>query len=344
MRKAIAAGTWQRYLPGERRLCQLFQVSRPTIQTALRVLVKEGRLVIKRGCRTRIQDTPNRPKVGRNRLVGLITQMPVTQMTQNAHHGVSEMRAHLAEHGFSTEIFVCSPSGARPQLKKLENFVRQNPVFCCVLISVTREVQLWFAQNSMPALVLGWCHAGVKLPSLDVDFQSVCRHAAGVFLSKGHRNIGLVLESSGAAGDLASEAGFREGAARFTGTEEIRTMVMRHNGTPRHITDKLEALFSSPNPPTALLVAHPLPVFTVLFFLLRRGLTVPESVSVIARDQDHLFSSFLPPISHYHFDGNSFVHRLTHLMLKFVGQGYLAPEPHLLFPKFFAGATVAARE
>jgi DNA-binding LacI/PurR family transcriptional regulator len=339
LRSAIDGGTWQSYLPGERRLCQLFQVSRPTIQTALRALAKEGRLEIRRGCQTRIRAASPKTRAGENRLVGLVTPEPVLQMTQNAHHGISEMRAHLAEHGFRTEIFVCGHGGPRAQIKKLEAFLAQNAVFCCVLISVSKDVQTWFAQHSIPALVLGWCHAGVKLPSLDVDFRSVCRHAAGIFLRRGHRHMALVVQNSGAAGELASAEGFQEGAAR---NESARPKIVRHNGTARNITDKLDALFRSPHPPTALLVAKPLPVFAVLFYLLRRNLAIPESVSVIARDQDYLFGSFLPAIAHYRFDGNSFVQRLTHVMLKLVGQGFLSPEPQLLFPKFCEGDTVAA--
>jgi len=40
--EAIENGTWSEFLPGERRLCEQFQVSRPTLRHALLQLEKEG--------------------------------------------------------------------------------------------------------------------------------------------------------------------------------------------------------------------------------------------------------------------------------------------------------------
>ena len=42
--KAVEDRAWADYLPSERRLCEIFQVSRPTIRGALRSLAKSGRV------------------------------------------------------------------------------------------------------------------------------------------------------------------------------------------------------------------------------------------------------------------------------------------------------------
>ena len=340
IRKAIEEGAWVEFLPSERRLCDMFKVSRPTIRTALHMLAKDGWLEIRQGRRNRLLTRQAQSAAPANRLVGLVTHEPVSQMSLTAYHGISEMRAHLAEHGFATEILVCPPGGARTQRRKLENFVRQNRVFCCVLMSVSKDLQQWFGQNSVPALVLGSCHADVRLPSLDVDHRAACRHAAGIFLRKGHRRMALVIPNSGVAGDLASEEGFKEGVEQGSSSTEATALVVRHNGTAQNITSKLDALFNSANPPTALLVAKPWHVFAVIIYLLKRGLSVPDTVSLIARDQDQLFESVIPTISHYKFEGDSFVHLLTRLMLKLVSRETLPPQPTLIFPKFFEGGTV----
>jgi LacI family transcriptional regulator len=261
-------------------------------------------------------------------------------MSLTAHQGISEMRTHLAEHGFATEIVVCPRDNARAQRRKLEEFIRLNHVFCCVLLSISRELQEWFAARSIPALVIGSCHPKVKLPSLDFDQRSVCRHAAGVFLGRGHRYLALLVPDSGVAGDLASEEGFREGVELRVRTDEVRATIVRHNGTAQSITMKLDALFRSPQAPTALLVAKPQHVFIVIIYLLKRGLAVPDTVSLIARDHDYIFETVSPPIAHYTFDEDTYAHRLSRLMLQMVTQGYLSPEPNLIFPKYFAGGTV----
>ncbi|MBI4621891.1 MAG: GntR family transcriptional regulator [Verrucomicrobia bacterium] len=256
IRKAIGQGRWSEYLPSERQLCEHFQVSRPTIRTALQVLAREDLIEIRHGRRNRLLQTPPRSALAQNRLVGLVTPEPTAHLSPTAHLIISELRTHLAENGFATEIFVCPSGGLRARLRAVETFVRQNCVFCGVLISATREVQQWFAQRSFPALVIGSCHQGVKLPSLDVDHRSICRHATGIFLGKGHRNIALVVHKSGFAGDLASEQGFCEGIDQHPGPDRAHATVVRHDGSALNITAQLDALFKSDHAPTALLVSR----------------------------------------------------------------------------------------
>jgi DNA-binding LacI/PurR family transcriptional regulator len=339
IRKAVEKGTWHEHLPSERRLCEFFQVSRPTIRSALRLLAREGLVEIHQGRRNRLLTLPTRRTEARARLVGLITQGPDSHISQTSHQLIGDLRTHLAKHGIATERIACPPADGRAQLRAVEMFVRQNRFVCCILITVNKAVQQWFAERSVPALVLGSCHEAVQLPSIDVDYRSVCRHAAGIFLGRGHRHLALVVHNSGFAGDLASEQGFSEGVERFRGSA-ARTTMVRHNGTAQNITAKLDALFQSAQAPTALLVARPWALFAVIIYLLRRGRTVPDSVSLISRDQDYVFETLDPLISHYRFEGHSFVQQLSRLVLKLVSDGYLAPEPTLLFPKFFAGGTV----
>ena len=107
-----------------------------------------------------------------------------------------------------------------------------------------------------------------------------------------------------------------------------------------NISAKLDALLKSDRPPTALLVAKPQHVFAVVIYLLTRGLSVPDTISLIARDHEYVFETVYPTISHYQFKNDSIGHRLTRLMIKLVNQGSLPPEPTLLFPEFFEGRTV----
>jgi len=74
--------------------------------------------------------------------------------------------------------------------------------------------------------------------------------------------------------------------------------------------------------------------------LLKHGLAVPDKVSLIARDQDHVFEFVNPTISHYQFEGNAYVNHLSRLMLKLVGEGRLPAEPTYIFPEYFEGGRV----
>mgnify|MGYP001601599696 FL=1 len=293
-----------------------------------------------RRARDRVLSSQSRVATARNRLVVLVTREPVSHFSRLAYNCMSEMSAHLAKRGFTTEIFVCPPGGVRSQCRKVEAFVRKNRVFCCVLVSVGKELQQWFSQHSVPALVFGSCYSSVKLPSLDVDYRSVCRHAAQVFLRQCHRRIAFVVPNSDVAGDLASEQGFKEAFEHRPEKDNARAMIVRHNRSPQDITGKLDALFNATFPPTALLVAHPEHVFAAIMYLLSRSLSVPDSVSLIARDQDYLYDFVSPAISHYQFEPGAFVRRLLRLILKLVSEGDLLREPHLIFPTFIEGCTV----
>jgi LacI family transcriptional regulator len=339
IRKAIRDGTWKDSVPSERRLCELLQISRPTVRTALHLLAKDGIIATRMGRRNRLISRSSPTPLRHSRVIGLVTPQPVSQMTFVAYQGITVLRAHLTERGFATEILVCPAVGATAERRKVEEFVRRNRIFCCVLLSVSKQMQDWFSSQSMPALVLGSCHPDVKLPSLDIDYRSVCRHAAGTFLGHGHRRLGLVVPDSGVAGDLASEQGFLEALAQRRGYGDARAVIVRHNGTARDLSARLDRLFDA-TAPTALLVAKPQHVFFVIIYLLKRGLSVPDTVSFIARDHDPLFETVSPPISHYRFEEEKYTHRLSRLMLKMVDQGYLPAEPNLIFPKFYKGGTV----
>jgi DNA-binding LacI/PurR family transcriptional regulator len=331
LRKAIAGKTWSEYLPSERRLCELLQVSRPTIRTALQLLAKENVIEIHPGRRNRLLTRPQASALPQRRLVALVSHSPISRLNLTAYLGINAMRAQLARHGFTTAEFVCQGRSPGAQRSRLEAFLRQNRVFCCVLLSVTRELQEWFATHAIPSLVLGSCHQDVRLPSLDVDYRAVCRHAAGMFRGLGHRRLAFVVPDSGIAGDLASEEGFRAGTAGAEAT------IVRHSGARSQLIARLGSLFSHPRPPTAVLVAKPAHTLSVVAQLLRCGIQVPDTVSLIARDHDPIYEHEL---AHYTFGDESFARRLSRLMLQMVGQGHLPAEPSLIFPRFVAGETV----
>lgn len=333
LRKALRDGQWRSFLPGERRLCAALRVSRPTIRTAVQQLAQEGLVATHHGRRHRILAPARKRPRQPGGLVLLVSHQPVADTSFTAYQGITEMRAQLAAHGFATETVICPATPGRAHRQRLEAFLSQNAVACCVLLSLNRGLQAWFAAKRIPTLVLGSSHTGIALPSLDVDYRSVCRHAAGLLRAKGHRRLAFLVPHSDAAGDLASEEGFREGVAR--GPAEGR--VVRHNGTNAGLAATLRALLTGPRPPTALLVAKPNHVFFVVAWLLREGRRVPGDLSLIARDHDPLFANL---VDHYRFNRDAFALRLGRLVRSMAGQRFLPLTPHLILPRYQAGATI----
>lgn len=334
LRKAIAGGAWSEFLPSERRLCDLLQVSRPTVRSALRTLAADGLIEVSPGRRMRLRARPRAAAPASRHLVALVSHQPLSRLTLTAYQGISEMRAQLARQGFATQEFICPGRNPAAQRRQVDAFVRENGPSCSVLLSVSREVQAWFAARRLPALVLGSCHAAVALPSLDVDYRAVCRHAAGVLLRAGHRRIAFLVPDLGVAGDLASEDGFREGITRHP---DAAAQVVRHRGPAGDLAARVAALLRSAEAPTALLVARPLHTVTVLVELLRLGVRVPGQLSLIARDHDPVYAA---TVAHYAFENDAFARRLSRLMLHLVGRGELSREPNLIFPRYVPAGTV----
>lgn len=335
IRKAIAAGMWKGHLPSERRLCRLFQVSRPTVRTAIATLAKEGVLQIRTRRRPVLLGRGRHSGAG-NLLVVLASHQSLA-MAPVIENGIIQVCAELARQGLTSEKFECLGRTGRAQLHRLQAYLRENRVSTCLLLSVSREIQAWFSTHPIPVLVLGSCHPGIQLPSLDVDYRAVCRHAVGVFRHHGHRRLALIVPESGVAGDLASEEGFREGAALQPGPAPVEASVVRHDGSRHQLLRRLDALFRSARPPTALLIAKPEDVIAVAFHLLARGITVPDTVSLLARDANHIYAG---TIAHYSYEGEVFTRRVSRLVLQMIKQGHLPPKPSLIFPRYIPGGTV----
>ena len=340
MTQAIKDHKWNKYLPSERRLCEILRVSRPTIRIALQILKSNGLILIKHGVRNRLLNPSTQIAAQRqSTLVLLVTQIQLSHLALATYQLISDTRASLAEQGFTTEVLYCPANNILIQRRKLSEFIRQNHVICSVLISVSKELQIWCQEHLMPVLILGSCHQEAKLPSLDFDLRSVCRHAGGVFLSNGHRRIALVIPNTGLAGDIESEAGFLE-SSQLSNHSDARASIIRHNGSAQGITNKLNWIFKSAHAPTALLVAKPADMFIVIIYLLKRGFSVPDNISLISRDYDHLFEITSPTIAHYNTQTIAFTHRLSRMIMQLVSDGRLPPEPNLIFPEHISGGTV----
>ncbi|MDR2676149.1 MAG: substrate-binding domain-containing protein [Opitutaceae bacterium] len=337
IRRRIESGEWREWLPGERRLSDLLQVSRPTIRAATHLLGREGLIDIRCGRRARVLPAAAgaRTRAKKTRLVGLVAHEPIETMGPLSFRSIARLREHLSALGYGTLTLIVAQTGGR---RRLEAFTRENDLSCCVLVSVGEEIQRWFAARDLPALVLGSRHPAVNLPSFDVDYRAACRHAAGVLLRNGHARIAFLVPNSGAAGDLASERGFIEAFDRL---RHAAPLVARHNGTARNIAARLDALLGSASPPTALVVARPWHVFAVMVHLLRRGVPVPGGLSLIARDHDLRFGFAEPPVAHYRLKPDSFERHLARLMTRLINSGGLPREPQLVFPDYCAGGTVA---
>lgn len=337
---AIAAGQWREWLPAERTLCDMLQVSRSTLRRALAQLQRDGAIRPEHGAGNRILPRGSRP---RGRLhshdVALLAPEPLELLRPAQILWIDELRAMLSERGCRLHVlhgrqyFRANPAAA------LEKLVRQHPHGCWILTLANPGCQQWFARRGLPCVIAGSCHAGVDLPFRDLDYRAACRHAAGVLLALGHRRLALIAQKTRLAGDIESETGFIEGV-RGSRHADATAVVCHHDATVAGVTQLLKRLVAQKPAPTALLVANAYHCLAVVSGLAELGWRVPGRMSVISRDEGSFLTFLMPTPARYVANPRAFARSLLQPVLELLEGGAVSQRALRLMPEFIRGETL----
>jgi DNA-binding LacI/PurR family transcriptional regulator len=340
LREEIASGAWARGLPGERRLCEQFVISRGTLRAALASLKREGLVQGSHGRRWQVVGPRWRKlRASATRNLVLLTPQPLHVLTQFAIFWIDDLRTHLGEAGYHLEVchehtcYVSQPD--RP----LEALAQRERPAGWVLCGTTAQMQQWFSKHGMPCVIIGSRHEGVALPSVDRDLPAACRHAVGLFFAKGHFRLVLLNPKTGLAGDLECEKSFCEAAAKLQpGTSEA--LIAHHDGTPQCICARLTALLQRRPAPTGFLVSGSKYTLTTLGFLLSRGLRLPREAALIGRDNDAFVEYVLPTVARYSTDPRLFARKVSRTVLRLVRGDAVLAQDYRVMPHFLPGQTL----
>lgn len=342
LREGIQSGVWSKRLAGEHQLCARLQVSRVTLRAALAQLEREGLVKSRQGrCREIFGARAEGIRGPKSKRVVLLTPMPLEVMERFALCWIDDLRRRLNEAGYHLEVEKCrSCFSARPE-PALGDLVNRLDSPGWVIYQTTARIQQWFFEQALPGVIIGSRHAGVNLPSVDLDYRAVCRHAGGLLLARGHRRMAFLNPKSELAGDKESEVGFLEavGDAQVSGAD---AWVIHHNGTLKGICHQLDTHLRRTPRFTALLISHPKHVLTVLGHLNRRGVRVPQDVALIARDNESFLDHVLPSVARYAVSPREVSHRVSRLVLDMVRRGIPRRRHYRLMPQFVTGESLAA--
>lgn len=344
LQEEIAKGTWHDLLPGERSLCDMLQISRHTLRAALEQLRGAGAIKSEQGVGNRIVTSRGnagvKPSLAQD--VGLLVSGALDNLLPKHILWIDQLRAMLGERGCRLHTFHGRKFARRDPGRALQRLLAQQPHKCWILLLSAEAVQKWFEKQKVPCVVAGTIYAGINLPYCDLDHRAICRHAAGLLLARGHRQMALVIQKSRRAGDLESEAGFAEGIRQSAHTD-TEVMIGYHDATAAGIGATVKRLMHRQPTPTALLVNNPFHYLTVVGTLTRLGHRVPEDVSVISRDCEPYFPYLIPAPTHYMIDPRQFARSLLVPVLQLLQGSVITKRALHIMPEFQPGQSVTSR-
>ncbi len=340
LRNAMTSGHWGSLLPGEIALCNELQISRVTLRAALEQLEREGWFRSGRGRRRQIDCNKVSGKGSASKtLMVLLSPIPRQSMPASVILRLVALRERLESSGFQFELVTNSACYSSRPAKALEALHQDIRPACYILYLSTGAMQRWFSERKINCMITGSCHQNVDLPSIDIDYAAVCHHAVGRLAAAGRNRLALLMPQSDQAGNLESGRGFLAAGTQLA-RNQVHTAVAYHESTVESICRTIDRLIGGAPPYNGLLVAKPTHVITAICHLLRRGVRIPEDISVISRDDDPALDNLVPPVGRYQADPATFARQLARIAIHTINNGSRRHLSQRVMPTFTPGRTM----
>ena len=328
-------------LPSEDALREQLGVSRVTLRKALAQLAGQGWLKLggrgKKHVVCRKPPATRSPTGGAVRCLSALSEVGLVWGTRIIF---DEIREGLSKAGRSL-FFEKRPTLWRGNpADKLRQITSEPGTAAWLLYRATPQMQRWFLENEIPCIVLGPCHEGVALPSVQVDVLALGRHVAAEASRLGHEHIAFFVYDPDVASAVATLSGLRELKTK-AGTPGTVTVV-RDDETVDKLRTAMEKLMALPNRPTLLLLATAAQSLPVIGILHEMGLRVPDDISVVVRDHEPYLARTVPELTRYSFDWLRLGRNVVRLLNSVIQSGSGKSTERRLLPEFIRGATLAA--
>ncbi len=298
IRQMIIQGRIGPILSSERSLSARLGISRPVLREALAVMENAGDLEWKG--KRRILIVGNEKQRHRLTRISLLCRH-AWEVDGNETVMLREYAAHsLGHNGFDIEVAAAPACFGPNPARLLQQITEARPHTLWVLFRSTPQIQSWFLESGLPVLVLGGCHTGIELPSLDTDYFGICRHGAGLLIARGHREVVIIKAENDLPGDRKSLAGFIQGWTHTAGSKA--PVLVTHNRETGSICRMVDQLAGRRDAPVVWLVFGARTYLTVAARLAEHRLRVGRDIHLLCRDSDPYFEFIVPTVAHYRRD------------------------------------------
>lgn len=326
LREHVVSGEWNERLPGARLVARKLGLSPQTVAAALCKLVEEG-LIEKCGERRAFRVVKVRSKAssgGSTISPSLLILMPTEfeQLEGVSRIVLEKLREAMVERGWKVDHQVVDFLHAKRMQRSWDQKIRVDEATSVVALYGRPSLAEWSLRREVRMCFLGGGVDGLPMPIVAVRASEIARVALEHLVALGHWRIVLPLcdrvegfkKSMGDAMRVVIEGAGRTYMKTYHNPESAYA-------GPDVTWRIMESAFAS-NPPTALVLLDWKELVTAQCFLQRRGLRIPEDVSVVLLNDQNDAEWFFPELTRFRFP----VRRIVNAMIRWLEGGKLKRE------------------
>lgn len=304
LRRNLRSGSWEKFVPGIRTLATSFGVSPATMVKAVDRVRADG-WISNEGVRRRFtihRDVILKSKGKEAMLRTLLLLAPKSGRTEPAR-GTSQILLHLwellAPKGWSIRFHLDDYANGKRRQKPWDELVELEKPQAVIAVLGTPAMAAWARDAKIPMFFCGGSLGDFSVPLAGVSSSLMLEDALDKLISLGHQSITLPLcdRSPSFAANLKSSISRKLIEANCDFISELNTPSSDSDGVEafRQCLDRAFAV----KPPTAIICLDWREYIAALFYVQKKGLSVPEDVSLVCLSHDHSADWFSPKPTHF---------------------------------------------
>ncbi|MEJ6573246.1 MAG: substrate-binding domain-containing protein [Akkermansiaceae bacterium] len=293
-------------IPGVRTLATDLGVNRKTVERALNQLEREGLLVAQGAGRRRRIVLPE----GHGPPVLRVARLDYDIPSQGADY-IIDLRHRIETAGHVPLVADKTLEDLGMDAGRVARYVKKTEADAWIVGAASQKILEWFSRQETPTFALFGRMAGLPMAGTKPDRESTLSTATRHLTGLGHQRISFLCRHQHRLPepnqglriflDELEAAGIETGSFNLPDWEESK----------EGFAQILDSLFGGPTPPTALILDEPILYHAAHHHLAKRGLQVPENVSLICTDADPDLAWCEPSVAHIHWDYRPVVRRVV---------------------------------